>query len=216
MSGHYKNEVEEILVKAVRWIKSNKQLFFTVAGTLAAIVILGILIHTRYQAVLARAADKFSAAQGMYSQGMGEQSERLLREVIVQYPRSSSASQSRLLLSEILLNQKRFEEAVQLSREVYEKGKPSSLRPFALNIVISALVESGSFQEALANCNLFIEKYPEHFLTPRIYGMIAFAYESQGMLTEAKQTYEKIITLYPGSTWAEKARINLNNHGAQQ
>lgn len=203
------NEVEETLIKAIKWVRSNSQLLLTIVGVVVAIIVLSFLVISKRLEGSIRAAEKFSMAHGMYSQGMLEQAMGVAREVVSQYPESVAASKSRLLLSQIHLEQKKYDEAIELGRVVYETGKPKTIRPFALSMMATINFEKGEFHTAISNCNLFLEKYPDHFLAPRIYELLAFIYKSQGMLNESRQIYEKIIALYPASLWAEKAQSKI-------
>ncbi len=213
MAQHYKNEIELAVVKAIEWIKKNRGIFFTSVAVISVLVVMGVYISSRLKLTVERSGEKFAMAQGMYSQGLAEQSATILNEVVTQYPKTTAADQSRLILAEINLNNKKYDEAIALSRYVYEKGNPKSIRPFAIEVMISAMIEKGVFEEAVLNCNLFLEKYSDHYLAPRAYELLAFSYRISGMDAEARRIYEKIVTLYPSSPWSEKSRARLEGMG---
>ncbi len=212
-TDNFEKIIEQKITTAIQWLRSNIQL----AGTiLAVIVALSLIIYfaiSRRQIGLERALEKFSSAQGLYSQGMKDQSITLLNEIISQYPSSPAAFHSRLLLSEIRISDGKYAEAYQNARYVYEKGTPQTLRPFGLYMALMARIEDkatmGSSSLARSEAMLFIEKYPDHFLTPRVYQKLGELYESDGMLEEARQTYSRLANLYPASVWAQKSSERL-------
>jgi len=207
MEIHFEEKVlEQKILKSVSWLRENIRMVATAAALIAALVIVAYFAVSRRQLGLERASEKFSSAQGLYSQGMKDQSLALLNEIISQYPSSPSAFHARLLLSEINISDGKYDDAYAVARYVYEKGNPETLRPFGLYMSVIALQESGRDNpRARSEAMLFIEKYPDHFLTPRIYEKLAQLYEADGMIEDARQTYSRLANLYPAGVWAKIA-----------
>lgn len=208
----FEKKFQTAFAAAYHWIKDNRQIAATVAVTVAAVVFLAYFAVSRHNMGVRRASEKFSSAQGMYSQGMTDRAGDIFAEVIAQYPRSEPASHARINLAGIKLAQGDYDGARELSRAVYTSGRPKTLRPFGLYLSVLALDEKRD-PSAIAEAELFVEKYPDHFLTPRVYEKLGMMYEKSARIDDARRTYERMAVLYPSSTWAARAGARISDVG---
>jgi TolA-binding protein len=204
-----RNELADLIVAAVTWIKNNRNLFLSIAGTASAVLILGIFFFTRYYALTKRANDKLAIAQGFMYRGQNNEAVKLIDEVIRQYSRTPAADKARLLKADYLSIQGDYEGAQKAVAPVVEKGKPKSVVPLAYGALGRVQENAGKYQEAIKTYTAFLDKYAEHFMAPKIYESLGRVYELSNMPAEARSTYEKLATLFPASGWAQRAQERL-------
>jgi tetratricopeptide (TPR) repeat protein len=204
-----KNELEDFVLKSVDWIKNNRQLAGTVAGTVVFVLALAVFFFIRYNLVWARANDKLSFAQANFFQGKPEEGIKIFNEIIAQYPGTVADYQARMQKAIYLAETHNFTEAEQTIMPAVENGKPKTVLPLAASILGAVRENAGKYKEAAEAYNSFLDKYPEHFLSPKIYESLARIYEISGSTQDAKTTYEKIVTLYPASPWAQRAQQRI-------
>jgi outer membrane protein assembly factor BamD (BamD/ComL family) len=142
----------------------------------------------------------------MIAQQQAAQGVQQLDEIINRFSRTTAAAEARLVKSEYLLSQKNYAEAESLLLPVIARGKPATLRPLALVALAAVQEEAGNFPAAVATCQQFLQKYPGHFLTPKMYESIARINLVSGSLADAQAAAEKLTTLYPATPWAERAQ----------
>jgi TolA-binding protein len=211
MSRHdlKKNELADVVVAAVTWIKNNRNLFLSIAGTALAVIILAVFFFSRYSALSARAADKVSMSQALFAQGRPDQAAAQLDEVINKFPHTQAASEARLMKADLLILQKNYDQAEKTVLPVTENGKPKNVVPLAYSTLGTVEEDAGKFQDAVKTYTSFLDKFPEHFMAPRIYESLGRVYELLGSIADAKATYEKLSTLYPATGWAQHAQDRL-------
>ncbi|MHB9155277.1 MAG: YfgM family protein [Endomicrobiales bacterium] len=201
-----KNELADFVVAAVTWIRENRSVFLSVAGTCLLILALGTFFLVRLETLKVRAADRLSMAEGMMYQGQPDQGLKLLDEIITRYSRTVAASRARMVKADYLVSRKQYDDAEKAILPVVENGVPKTIIPLAMSVLGTIREDAGKYKEAIALCTSFLDTYPEHFLAPRIYESLGRLYELSGSTAEAKATYEKLATLYPASPWAQQAQ----------
>lgn len=207
--GLKKNELEDFVVKAVNWAKSNKQFFNGIAGTIAVVIVFAIFFFARFHAARLRANDKLSYAQANFMQGKTQDGLNILDGIIAQYPGSAADYKARIQKAEYMVGIQNFNEAEKTIIPVVEKGKPKIIIPLAMSMLGAIKEDAGKYKEAIATYNTFLDNYPDHFLTPKIYESLARVYEITGATQDAKSTYEKLETLYPSTEWAQRAQERI-------
>lgn len=204
-----KNELADLAASSVKWAKENQSTFFSIAGTVALILVLSGFFFARYHALNRRADDKFNMGQGMLFQGQSDQGLATLSEIITQYPRSEAATKARLTKAEFLLEKKQYDEAEKAILPATENARPKIMIPLALSVLGTIREDAGKYKEAIAVQTALLDRYPEHFFAPRAYESLGRLYEITGQTADAKTTYEKLATLYPQSLWAQRAQERI-------
>jgi len=207
--GLKKNELEDVVLWAVNWAKSNRQLFNGIAGILAVSIALTVFFFIRYHTVRERANDKLSFAQANFLQGKPQDGAKILDEIINQYPGTTADYKARLQKAEYLFDLQDYAGAEKAITPVIEKGRPKTVIPLAMSVLGAVRENAGNYREAIATYNAFLDNYPEHFLTPKIYESLARVYEITGSTQDARSSYEKLATLYPSSPWAQRAQERI-------
>ncbi|MBN1621774.1 MAG: tetratricopeptide repeat protein [Endomicrobiales bacterium] len=204
-----KDELTELLINSVYWVKENRTLFLSIAGTVLGIAALSLFFFTRYYELKVRASDKLSIAQGQLYQGQTDQALAILNEIITRYSNSAVASQARILKANYLISIQNYNEAENIIKPAIEKGKPNTVIPLAMNILGLAQENSQKYPDAIETYKAFIDKFPNHFLAPKALESLARNYEMNQSIPEAISTYEKMANLYPNTGWAQKANERI-------
>lgn len=204
-----KNELADFLVLAADWIKNNLTLFYGIAGTAAGIVLIYVFVQFRMSSLNESAAEKLAIAQSMLYQGQTAQGLALLDELINAYSKSDTACKARMTKADYLMAAGKFAEAEQALLPVTLNGKPVLIIPLALSSLGAAQENQGKFAEAAKTYNDFLNAFPDHFFAPKMYESLARVYELTNAPAEARGVYEKLVTLYPSTPWAQRAQERL-------
>jgi len=204
------NELAEYVVIAVEWIKNNRPMFLSIAGTVIGALIITVFFFARYHTAQIRAADKLAMAEGqLYSGQQPDQASKLLDELIDQYPGSDIGTQAALVKTDYYFGKQNYADSQKLLQQVIEKGKPKYLMPFATADLGVAYENSGKYADAVKTYNSFLASFPDHFLAPKIHESLARVYELTGATAEAKSIYEKMVAAYSASFWAARAQERI-------
>ncbi len=217
MSRHElnKNNLAEYMDGSIEWAMNNRNTFYAVAGAIVGLIIFGIFFFSRLQEARLRNEEKLSMAQYMVrsndasqvGQGMGT-----LAEVIRADANSSTGIRAAITKANALSAQQNYNDAEATLQEVLNTGKGDKrLLPLASSVLGILYENTGKYQQAIDVYNKCLAKFPNSFLSPRIYESLARVQELSGKAQEAKGTYERIITLYPASAWAANAQERIIN-----
>ncbi|MBN1823197.1 MAG: tetratricopeptide repeat protein [Endomicrobiales bacterium] len=204
-----KNELEDLVIKTAEWIKNNRQLFTVAAASVIFLILFGVFFFYRFHVARARANDKLAFAESHIFSGQIDRGLGLLDEIISQYSGTSAAAQARLLKADYFVDSRKYEDAASILSPIIASGKPKRLVPFAVSFMGLINENRGKYDEAVSAYLEFLDKYPEHFLTPKIYESLGRVYEIKGSVEDAKTTYEKLTALYPVTGWAKRAQERL-------
>lgn len=187
------------------WIKDHRD---TVVGSLiilAAAAIFGIWVAVHH-AGLREAAWKnlFIAQQTGYSGNFAEAA-RQLDSIETNFARTSAWGYAVLTQGDLLFRQDKFKEAADEYSKIAAKG-PKNLMPFALYNLGKAKEAAADLAGAQSQYTSFLSAYPDHFLAPEVHYSLASVYELSKNADEAKAAYDKIVLLYPETSWAMMAK----------
>jgi len=207
-----KKDIGEIIIEVINRLQEHKDTVISVGiiFTVIAVVIIYFLIH--YSSFKKSVWEKISIAEGYVYNNMPNDAIKILDEIINESPNSKSKHilYVKLLKGDVLYNIGNYKDAIVLYKDIINAGKPPNIVPFAYSGLGYSYENIGNYPEAITIYTEFLEKFGEHFYAPRIYESLARVYTLSGSLIQAKQTYEKIITLYPGTNWAKKAQEEIS------
>jgi tetratricopeptide (TPR) repeat protein len=220
MSRHElnKNQLADYIDSGIDWALGNRNTFYAVAGTAAGLLLFGIFFFTRLQEARLRNEEKLSMADYMVrgnDASQAEQGMNMLSEVIRNSPTSSTGLRAAMVKANALMARPDYAgaEAV-LVNAIDGKNGDKKLLPFLYSMLGILYENTGKLPQAIGIYNSYLGKFPDHFLTPRIYESLGRAQELSDQQAEAKATYERIVTMYPASPWAQNAQerlINISN-----
>jgi TolA-binding protein len=204
-----KNELADTMESALYWIQNNRQSFFSILGVTVGVILFAAFFFSRFYLVQSRVTDRLSVAESYIYAGQKEQGINLLNDLINQYPTSPAAYKARLHKADNLVSQSKFDEAVALAREVTVNGKPEIIQPLAYTHLGNIQETMQDLKGAVATYNEFLNKYPMHFLTPKVLESLARIYEMNNQPKEAQETYQRLTTAYKGTKWEQSAAERL-------
>ncbi len=204
-----KNELEDVVVRIAEWIKNNRSAFYTGAGIVAGMIAFSVFFLVRYQSLASRGEERLSVAQSQAYQGQSDQAIASLDAIIGQYS-GGVAVRARMMKADILASRKQYKDARDTLNAAIEKGKPERIIPLAMAELGNIEESAEEYQAAAGTYSGFLARFPEHFLAARVYESLARVYALSGNVSEAKNTNEKIITLFPSSVWAQRAQERLS------
>lgn len=106
--------------------------------------------------------------------------------------------------------QKKWTEAAQAFKTVFEKDSTSYLAPISLVNAAVSLEEAGDVEGALGLYTLFEKNYAtDALLAPQVFFTEGRILEGQNKTTEAVAAYKKLLEKHPDSTWTKLGRDRI-------
>jgi len=102
-----------------------------------------------------------------------------------------------------------YVQASQIYGDVSQTGRPEPTRPLALSAQIASEEMSGHVPQAQSLAQMFLDRYPDHFLAAPTYMTQARLAELAGNPAAAAAVYDRVVLLYPkalGPPWPRPAR----------
>lgn len=194
------------LETAIDWIKVNRETFIGSVVILLAVAIFAVYFFVHYREVRDTAWKQLFIAQQIGYSGNMQQAQTQLDEVVTSYGSTSAAGFATLTKGDMLYAQGKFKDA---GAEYAKLLASKDLGPFALYDLGKCKEADGDLAGAQAQYSDFLSKDPEHFMAPEVQSSLARVQELAGAKDQAKTTYEKIVLLYPDTSWAADAKAKL-------
>ncbi|OGS24256.1 MAG: hypothetical protein A2297_02365 [Elusimicrobia bacterium RIFOXYB2_FULL_48_7] len=203
------SQVQELLEKAAAWSKTHWQTLASAVGVIVVFTALGLYFVSNYMAAKKQCWEKISYAQGYASQGMTAQAIQILDEIIAKYSSSDVGQQARFVKADISYKTGTYNIAATVYQNIINVNRAKSMLPFAYAGLGYSKENLGDYPGAISAYRTFIEKYPNHYLAARVYDSLARVYLVTGSAESAKEMYEKLMTLYPGTYWSQQVQKNF-------
>lgn len=209
---------EDTIVKPHRfermltWIKNNRETFIGASVILAAVILFAIYFFVHYRDLRDTAWKNLFIAQQIGYAGNIPQAQEQLKAITASYGNTSAAPYATITQGDILFAQGKFKEAGDEYAKLAAGGK--DLAPFALYSLGKCKEAAGDFAGSQTQYAEFLSRNPDHFLAPEVHASLARAQDLAGSKDLAKATYEKIVLLYPDTSWAMQAKAKLEGPAA--
>lgn len=205
-----RNEIAVFIQTCLSFYKKNRESI--IVGTGIGIVLIAVVVYfvVQYMSLNIRAWGELSRAQGMARSGNISQAEINLKEIAQNFKRTPASIHSLLFLAEIYSRDKNYKKASDIYQQIIDSYRNNTLLPFAYIGLGSSLLNMGNLDKAVDIYQIFSDKHPDHFLYPAILQSLGYCYEKTNQIDDARTQYEKIVTLYPQTIWAENAYAWLN------
>jgi tetratricopeptide (TPR) repeat protein len=200
---------EKTSVFLTKQIREHRIRFLAILALIPIVIIAGIVIGYRCQAIENAASEKLSSALSAFAQGDQQKGFSLIEETIKKYPKTPVAYEARILKADILTELKEYDEALKILEETADKGKPDLIKPLASIRIIYVYDSKQDFFNAILAAKNFITKYPDHFLIKDVYLSLAEYYFISGSKDEAVKVFNEILVNFPATLEAEKAQNRL-------
>ncbi len=203
------DEMHQALDHGVRWTSANRQKAGIIAGSVAAVLLLGGLFLYSAQSKQNAAWERLSMAQVYAYSGQAEASIKQIQELTAEYPAAKATGYALLFAGDVLFQGGRYKEAVESYAKLLAQDEPKALLPLALGGTVISQEAAGQCPQARESAERFLQAYADHFLAPQVQGSIARCQEASGSADQAKTTWQKIALQYPESAWAAEAQARL-------
>ncbi len=201
-----KDPLQESLKKSVEWVAGNRQTFLSIIGTVAVVIVVGAFIISNLKNLRKQAWEHYSAGQNAMIMQNWDGAINLFNGVIKDYGHTPATVYALLSKGDVLYRQGKTQEAIDSYKQCLEKDPPKIILPLLLASLGTAQEDAGDYNSAITSYKQFTAEFQEHFLAPKTYESLGRAYELSRNPDAAKEIYGKIITLFPGTPWAELAK----------
>ena len=191
---------------ALGWIKKNRETFIGSVVILLAVIVFSVYFLFHYRGLRDTAWKSLFIAQEQARGGNFAQAQQQLAAIAASYGSTSAAPYATLFKGDMLFAQGKFKEA---AAEYSKLTSSKDVAPFAVYSVGKCKEAEGDLAGAQVAYSDFLLKTPEHFVAPEVHSSLARAQELSGSADLAKTTYEKIVLLYPDTSWAMQAKAKL-------
>ncbi|MBI5743554.1 MAG: tetratricopeptide repeat protein [Elusimicrobia bacterium] len=191
---------------ALAWIKNNRETFIGSVVILLGAALFAVYFFIHYRDLRDAAWKNLFIAQQVGYQGNVPQAQQQLAAIETSYANTSAAPYAVMTQGDILFAQGKFKEAGDQYAKILNDKE---IGPFAVYNLGKSKEAAGDLAGAQAQYADFLAKYPEHFIAPEVHGSLARTQELAGAKDLARTTYEKIVLLYPDTSWAMQAKARL-------
>ncbi len=203
-----RNEIQDVIDSAIRWIEKNRQAAVASVGVTAlVIVVLGLILY-RSHAVKQEAWSRLSLAQSYAYLGKADESLQQLKKLSQDYGHTDASGFASLFAGDVHFRQGQYQDAVAAYARVLELG-PVSIQPIALSNTAVSYEAAGRFDMAVAHSQSFLDAHADHFLAPHAHSILARSLGYMGKKQEARTALQKITLQYPNTAWANWATDSM-------
>lgn len=202
-------EVPGKMDNVLAWVKDHRD---TVIGSLiilAAAALFGIWVAVHHAGLRESAWKNLFIAQQTGYGGNFAEAAKQLESIETNFGRTSAWGYAVLTQGDLLFRQNKFKEAEAEYSKIAVKGT-KDLMPFALYNIGKAKEAAADLPGAQGQYRDFLAAYPDHFLSPEVHYSLASVYELSKNADEAKAAYDKIVLLYPETSWAMMAKAKIS------
>jgi tetratricopeptide (TPR) repeat protein len=187
-----------------------KLCFLTIIITVVMIIIFKFK-NNKYEYI---ASKKLSIANSEILNGNMNIGISILNEIILNFPKTLSSYQAKLIKSDILVKENKYKEAISVLNNLISNCKLKNIKSIAEIRIIYIYDILKNYNKVIQYSINFINNNNNHFLTKNTYLNLAESYIKIEMKNKAIETFNEIIIKYPETKEAKisKNRINEINY----
>lgn len=202
--------VETKSQKAARWLMMHRAQLGLAFGVAVLAGGLAVAIVANRKKLTDAGILQLTAARYKANQGQMSEAYQNIDDVLKTQRTNPVAMQAFILKGELLFQEKKFEEA----EKNYAEGLSQSTQPDYQALMragrAASLVELKKFPEAATEYEGLIRDFSGHYLVPRWMMETGRLHGVQSQWAQAQAVFERLLTLYPKSSWAAEAQANLD------
>jgi tetratricopeptide (TPR) repeat protein len=203
----HKDWLNEKAEQFIKWVKNNKHCF------LSWVLFVLLVIGATYYFINKKHAKEIKAWENLYKaqlylqKGEIQNYEKSLQSLKEKFPNQSATNFAMLDEASRDYRKKNYEKSIEIYNKIISKNsKKNPIIAFAYLDLAHAYQASENHKKTIDTCKRFLDEEKDHVLSPEVYMIMARSQEELGQNQQAKETYEKVSNLYPGSYWGEIAR----------
>jgi len=214
LQSHTPSRAEQLIKKALIWVRTHQEQFWAIAGTIAGVALLVYFMVHRREVENEEAWVQLGMSHQMVLQGQNDQAAKSLDAWFARFSGTSAATYANFIRADLLYNTTHYADAAGAYGTIAQTGQPVPLRPLALSAQCAAQEMAGKYADAAATAQQFIDRYPDHFMAAAMYITQARLAEIAGNVANATAIYDRFVVLYPQSPWTAFARARLQSLSA--
>jgi tetratricopeptide (TPR) repeat protein len=196
--------------KALRWLITHRAQIGLAVGVAALAGGLAVAIVANRKKLTDAGVLQLTAARYKANQGQLKEAYQNIDDVLKTQRTNPVAMQGFILKGELLFQEKKFDEAEKNYAEGLRQTTSPDYRALMRAGRAAALVELKKFPEAVAEYESLTRDFSGHYLVPRWMMETGRLHGAQSQWVQAQAVFERLLTLYPKSSWAAEAQSNLN------
>ena len=210
-----RNPIETFLMKVRDYIRSNKRRVYTSVFAVLFVSFVTVAVFVYMEAHSEKSYAKYELIIENYRQNPIDEAVKNktindLKELIEETSFGFVPRASNYVLGNIYFEDGKFEDAYNhLSYYVNKTSAKDALHPIALNKAAVALEELGEIEKALSYLIKHEEKNKDSIVMDQVLYNIGRLYNTAGDRLRAKEYFNKLMDMYPDSSYANRARERL-------
>ncbi|MFW6313901.1 MAG: tetratricopeptide repeat protein [Spirochaetota bacterium] len=210
----------QVMNKLIDFLSRSRKPIMIALGVVAVVVVTLVVVfsiqNSRTNAALTAAEDLQSAFEDWMEVGDETKAEeygelaQAASQIIDAYPRTYAASRARMVDARALAELERWDEAATRYAEIADVFPESYLAPVSLMDAAVAAESGGDTDRTLELLTRLIDEYGENSAeTPRALFSIGRIREQRDEVSDAADSYRRLIEGYPASSWTNLARNRI-------
>jgi len=195
--------IEKYLEFSVLWITQNQERFWAIIGVIVVTVVVGGFMVKHRADFNEEAWNQLGTVQGHQMQGKTEETLKSLNEWETRFSNTSAASYAQFMKADLLMRTTDYVGAATLYATLSTTARPQSLQPLSLAAQVSAEEMAGQIPQARVTAQVFMDRYPDHFMASTVLFNQARLAERAGDTAAAALIYDRFALLYPQNPWAD-------------
>jgi hypothetical protein len=206
-----KKPVEKYLAQAILWIRENQERFWAVTGGAFLSVLFVALVVHRNQTQSEDAWTQLGPIQSQLMQGNMNAGRTGLADWEKRFLNTDAGTYAKFVKADLLYRTSDYVQASQVYADLVQRGRPELVKPMALSAEVACEEMAGHLPQAQALAQIFLDRYPDHFMAAPMYISQARLAELSGNNAAAAAIYDRFVLLYPQSPWTQLAKTRSQN-----
>lgn len=210
-----RNPIESFLMRVKEFVKKNKKHVFIIFASLTVALVAAISIFLYLENFSTKNLVRYEEIVENYRQNPLDETVKKqtiddLNLIIENTSFGFAPKAANYILGNIYFEDKKFEESYKHFQAYVKKTSvKDALHPLALNKSAIALEELGRIDEALSLLTRYEEKVKDSVVMDQVLYNIGRLYALSGDRLKARDYYNRIILVYPDSSFADRAKERL-------
>ena len=210
-----RNPIEKFLMSVKDFVKNNRRKVVTVSISVLVILVISLTAYVVLMGSSEKQLIKFEVIIDNYrsdpvNQDVKNKTISDLQNLISDTKFGFVHEMSHYFLGNILFTEKKYDEAFKMFEKFIKKSSDKDVFiPIAVNKAAICLEEQGKIDDAISLLNKYESDNTDSLALDQIYYNTARLYSLKNDQIKSREYFNKVITKYPESVYAERSRERL-------
>jgi predicted Zn-dependent protease len=210
MTTHAKHDpITQRIENAALWAARHWQQVALGVSTLLVAGLIALAMARNLKQSRGRHWEQYASAQSQYYRGEIDPALQSVNNLVPSVRSGPIVSLARLLKGDILLKQKKNDDAAQAYKEAYAQAYTSDIKALSAFGLAFTLEQAQKWPDSEKGYQAFIAEFPEHYLVGRAYESLGRVQMVQQRWADAQASFERLVSLFPTTEWAKNAETYL-------